>query len=92
MIKGFVFVAAVCSALSGSPRSKERAGKIVTLTARETQVLRLIVSGHRTKDIARELDVSPGTVKTHVERIFRKLETSNRTSAGAEALRRELIE
>ena len=44
------------------------------------------------KDIADRMEISAETVKTHLEHIFRKLGTSDRTAAVAEALRRRLID
>ena len=66
--------------------------KAETLTAREVEVLQLLAFGHTNKDIAEQLYISPDTVKTHLEHIFEKLGTSDRTAAVAEALRRRLIE
>jgi NarL family two-component system response regulator LiaR len=66
--------------------------KAETLTAREVEVLQLLAFGHTNKDIAEQLFISPDTVKTHLEHIFDKLGTSDRTAAVAEALRRRLIE
>ena len=72
--------------------AKERDRKAETLTAREVEVLQLLAFGHTNKDIAEQLYISPDTVKTHLEHIFEKLGTSDRTAAVAEALRRRLIE
>jgi DNA-binding NarL/FixJ family response regulator len=72
--------------------SNERDRKAETLTAREIEVLQLLAFGHTNKDIAEQLFISPDTVKTHLEHIFEKLGTSDRTAAVAEALRRRLIE
>ena len=55
------------------------------LTERETEVLRLIARGMANKQIARELIVAMSTVKTHVNNIYGKLETRNRTQALARA-------
>ena len=44
-----------------------------TLTAREAEVLELICTGRPIKMIAKDLDISPSTVGTHVERIQYKL-------------------
>jgi NarL family two-component system response regulator LiaR len=70
----------------------DRDRKAETLTAREVEVLQLLAFGHTNKDIAEQLFISPDTVKTHLEHIFEKLGTSDRTAAVAEALRRRLIE
>jgi len=72
--------------------ANERDRKAETLTAREIEVLQLLAFGHTNKDIAEQLFISPDTVKTHLEHIFEKLGTSDRTAAVAEALRRRLIE
>jgi DNA-binding NarL/FixJ family response regulator len=73
-------------------RAKEREQKGDVLTGREIEVLQLLAFGHSNKDIAEQLDISAETVKTHLEHIFRKLGTSDRTAAVAEALRRRVIE
>ena len=55
------------------------------LTERERQVLALLAVGAGTKAIARELDLSPNTVKTHTRHLFEKLGVSTRTRAAARA-------
>jgi DNA-binding CsgD family transcriptional regulator len=52
-----------------------------TLTARERDVLAMISQGFANKRIARTLEISPETVKSHVKRIFSKLAASTRTEA-----------
>jgi DNA-binding CsgD family transcriptional regulator len=56
------------------------------LTAREQEVLELMASGATNNQIARELVVSEGTVKSHVKRILRKLRVDNRAGAVARYL------
>lgn len=51
------------------------------ISMRECEVLELLSAGHANKVIARQLSISPNTVKTHVARLFEKLEASNRTQA-----------
>lgn len=51
------------------------------ITDREAQVLGLLAGGRSNKEIAQALAVSPNTVKTHVARLFEKLEASRRTEA-----------
>lgn len=51
------------------------------LTAREREVLRLIADGLRNADISQRLYLSPGTVKTYVNRIFSKLGVQDRVHA-----------
>ena len=52
-----------------------------TLTAREHDVLAMIGQGFANKRIARTLEISPETVKSHVKRIFSKLAVSTLTEA-----------
>ena len=61
------------------------------LTARELEVLTLIARGLSTDSIARELFVSPNTVRSHVTRILDKLRARNRPHAVAIALSAGLI-
>ena len=51
------------------------------LTPRERDVLAMISQGFSNKSIARTLEISPETVKTHVKRIFLKLAVNTRTEA-----------
>ncbi|TAL96747.1 MAG: LuxR family transcriptional regulator [Paraburkholderia sp.] len=55
------------------------------LSAREIDVLRAISRGASNKEAARELTLSPSTVRTHVESVFRKLECSTRAAATLKA-------
>lgn len=68
-------------------RPPEQRGSRVsdTLTARERDVLALISQGFANKRIARTLEISPETVKSHVKRIFSKLAASTRTEAVSRA-------
>lgn len=61
------------------------------LTTREGDVLRLIAIGHLNKTIAHELNISLGTVKTHVKAILSKLGARTRTEAASIAQRRGLL-
>lgn len=51
------------------------------LTAREVEVLGLLARGHSTKEIGRQLVVSPKTAANHVEHIYAKLGVSSRAAA-----------
>jgi two-component system, NarL family, response regulator LiaR len=61
------------------------------LTARETEVLKLLARGKANKQIARELFVEEKTVKAHVSGILRKLGVSSRTQAALYAVRTGLV-
>ncbi|WP_314957829.1 LuxR C-terminal-related transcriptional regulator, partial [Bradyrhizobium cosmicum] len=75
-----------------SPTGKEADGdgkveKILELlTDRERQIARLVSEGMSNKEIARQLNVSHGTVKVHLYNIFQKLEITNRTVLATIAL------
>jgi DNA-binding CsgD family transcriptional regulator len=51
------------------------------ISPRELEVLKLLAAGQSNKEIARRLDVSPNTVKTHVTKLFGKLQARRRTEA-----------
>jgi len=51
------------------------------LTARECEILDLLASGQSNKEMARTLGISPNTVKTHIARVFEKLEVQKRVHA-----------
>lgn len=51
------------------------------ISAREFEVLEMLAAGHANKVIARQLDISPNTVKTHVARVYEKLAVASRTQA-----------
>lgn len=51
------------------------------LTPRQQEILGRIAAGKTNKEIAREFDISPATVRTHINAIFRQLSVSNRTEA-----------
>jgi len=60
----------------------------VRLSAREREVLALVAAGISNKGIARELQVSPNTVKFHIATILEKLDAGTRAEAVVAALRR----
>jgi LuxR family maltose regulon positive regulatory protein len=55
--------------------------KLVQLTSKEQEVIRLIVLGLPNSKIAAELKIGSGTVKTHIHRIYGKLYVNSRVSA-----------
>ncbi len=62
------------------------------LSAREVEVLRLLVSGRRNREIATALDIAEGTVKLHVSSILGKLGAVDRTEAVTRALQRGIVQ
>lgn len=62
-----------------------------TLTERESEVLRLIAAGLSNQEIAQRLTISLSTIKTHVTRIYAKLEVTSRTQAILRARELRLI-
>jgi DNA-binding NarL/FixJ family response regulator len=62
------------------------------LTEREIEVLRRVAAGKSNKVIAAELDISEGTVKTHMKSILPKLDASDRTHAVMIALKRGILD
>lgn len=71
-------------------RLAERVGRS-QLSARELDVLRLLVSGSRNRTIASTLDITEGTVKLHVSNILSKLGAADRTEAVTVALQRGIV-
>lgn len=61
------------------------------LTARETEILRLIADGHANAEIASQLYIGLGTVKGHIRDVLSKLSASDRTHAAVVALRKGYI-
>ena len=87
-----VIASAVCLILAGGvyvpPRLMDRGQPAAKasmassgLTDRQLAVVRLLARGLSNKAIARELNVSEGTVKVHLLAVFRALDVRNRTSA-----------
>jgi two-component system, NarL family, response regulator len=61
------------------------------LTARELEILRLIVKGKSNKEIATDLSVAEGTIKNHIGHLLCKLQVADRTQAVTAAIRRGLV-
>lgn len=76
---------------AGHGASRVRAGGPAGLTARESDVLGLLVRGLSNKGIAHQLGISPKTVGNHVEHIYAKLGVTNRAGAAMRAMQHGLV-
>jgi len=72
-------------------RRQASASIAVALTARETDIIRLVAQGLSNKEIGLRLTLSGKTVKSHLGRIFAKLKISGRTRAAIQALKTGLV-
>ncbi|SDH94685.1 HD domain-containing phosphohydrolase [Paraburkholderia phenazinium] len=70
---------------AGAAERARPAARASLLSPREAEVLRHISHGASNKEVARALQMSPSTVRTHVESVFRKLECSTRAAATLKA-------
>jgi two-component system NarL family response regulator len=64
---------------------------VPALTPREIAVLELVAKGLSNREIGAALSTRPGTVKTHLERIYAKLGVGDRTAAALTAIQRGLV-
>lgn len=89
--------AAVAGRVSLSPQvaaalmSQARTSTPERLSAREQQVLGLVSNGQTNAQISRSLGISLGTVKTHLEHCYAKLQAADRAEAVAKALSAGLL-
>ena len=72
-------------------RGRLAGGAAAELTRRELEVLELLVAGLTQSEVARRLVISPKTVGTHTERIFKKLGVHNRAQAVSFAYRHSVF-
>jgi two-component system, NarL family, nitrate/nitrite response regulator NarL len=63
-----------------------------SLSERERQILRMIADGKSVPEMAAELFLAQTTVKTHIRRLYEKLDVSDRGAAVAKAMRSQLLE
>lgn len=74
------------------PGSGEPArGRLAMLTAREREVFQLLALGHANKEVARDLDISLGTVKKHRENLQRKLDAHSPAELARIAIQEGLL-
>lgn len=74
-----------------APQRKARAAAPASLTAREHDVLALLVEGKSYDTIATALSIGIGTVQNYVKSVYRKLDVSSKAEATAVALRNGLV-
>jgi DNA-binding CsgD family transcriptional regulator len=65
--------------------AERRRSPVPDLTPRQWELMRLIAAGCTNVQIARQLGLAEGTVRTHLENIYGRLQVSNRTAAVARA-------
>ncbi len=71
--------------------AERRRGCVSSLTPRQTDLLRLVADGRTNAQIARRLGLSEGTVRTHLENIYGRLQVSSRTAAVLRAFPGQLV-
>ena len=81
----------VTAAPSATDLSVQRSANTRGLTARELDVLRLLIDGKTNPEIADDLFISERTVQSHVARILQKLGVSSRTAAATVAVRDQIV-
>jgi RNA polymerase sigma factor (sigma-70 family) len=70
---------------------RESENLIEALTAREREVLTLLVRGLKTQEIAEDLSISQHTARNHIQRILQKLQVHSRLEAVTYALKHGLL-
>ena len=68
--------------------NRNERSEVDTLTTREQEILALLAEGFLYKEIAERLDISFGTVRTHMQHIYEKLQVQSRTAATLKYLQR----
>ena len=71
--------------------ARSDSGAHEVLTVREYQILQLLAAGHRNRDIAEKVFLSEFTVKSHLQKIYAKLDANGRTETLAIARSRGWI-
>jgi DNA-binding NarL/FixJ family response regulator len=76
---------------AGATEAGPAAVKAPKITAREDEVLRLLVAGRPNRDIGRAMGIDEGTVKAHVGRLMRKMGVENRIALTMLAVEKKLV-
>jgi DNA-binding NarL/FixJ family response regulator len=85
-------IAAIRTAAAGGLSFGMLPGKPVALSARELDVVRLVVEGRSNDEIGADLGIAPRTVETHLRRVFERLGIASRTELATRALREGWME
>ncbi len=84
-------ITAARDAVTSPTTTRSSARDATRLTARELEVLRLVVAGRSDREIGADLYISHRTVNAHVAHIFAKLEVNTRAAVAAAAMRGGLV-
>lgn len=85
-------IASILDPQSGTRRSSlSRESVLSSLTDREYDVLKLVARGFSNKAVARELNITTSTVKTHLRHIYRKLGVEDRSQVIIKAIKEGLV-
>ena len=76
-----IWIGTQLTAVPGTPPDRDAQLSAHGITRKEAAVLDLLAAGHSNKEIAREMGISPNTVKTNVARLYDKLGVNRRTQA-----------
>lgn len=90
--RGFLQAEVTMPLLKRMAREAKTADEASGLSNREMHILESLAAGHSNKLIARELEISEETVKSHLKRVYEKLGASDRAHAVAIGLRMQLID
>lgn len=75
-----------------SIRPRTGAGSLARLSARELDVVRLVVDGRSNDEIGTRLGIGPKTVESHLRRLFERFDLASRTELATRALREGWLE
>jgi len=75
----------------GSPDGSGDDPPPVILSPRQTTILRLLASGAGTRTIARTLNISPATVRNHIQQVMTALQAHSRLEAVVQAIQRRIL-
>ncbi len=89
--EGLIYSGGPAAGLGRAVSARGRLGDPYALSRRELQILQLVAAGFDAADIARQLLLSPHTVRNHLKSTYRKLGVRGRVEAAAYAVRRGLI-